>query len=233
MENVSLQADLENRVRSRTLELEEARERLKVANLHLARLNARLSEEIAERHRAETEARQLSLTDELTGIRNRRGFFLLAEQELKVARRASGACTVLFVDIDGLKRINDALGHEVGSEVIRDTAAILRSVVAEGDIVGRVGGDEFAVYSPGGGPGEEVLRARLLAAVETLNAHSERPYTLSLSVGLAAIRVEQTTVLDELLAMADGDMYRHKEGRVVERERSPRFRLAAVTEATG
>jgi diguanylate cyclase (GGDEF)-like protein len=231
MEDVSLQADLEERVRSRTLELEEARERLRVANLRLARANARLAEEIGERHRAEAEARQLSLTDELTGLRNRRGFFLLAEQELKVARRVGGACTVVFVDIDGLKRINDALGHELGSEMIRDAAAILRSVFAEGDVVGRVGGDEFAVYSPGSGPGPDVLRARLLAAVETLNANSERPYAVSLSVGGVATRVGQATVLDELLAMADRDMYGHRSGRVLERERLPRFRLAPVTAA--
>ena len=103
--------------------------------------NQRLEQEIQERLKAEAEVRQLSLTDELTGLYNRRGFFLLAEQQLKIARRTQTPCCVLFADLDGLKKINDTIGHELGDRAIVDAAQILKETFRDADIVARLGGD--------------------------------------------------------------------------------------------
>ncbi|MEH2076242.1 MAG: response regulator [Nostoc sp.] len=81
--------------------------------------NQRLEHEIQERLKAEADIRQLSLTDDLTGLYNRRGFFWLANQQFKIARRTQMLCCLLFVDLDGLKQINDSLGHEIGDRIDR------------------------------------------------------------------------------------------------------------------
>ena len=98
-----------------------------------------------ERKRAEEAIRALSLEDELTGLANRRGFFTLAEQQLKVARRTKTGLFLLFADVDGLKATNDRFGHAEGDRLIRDAAHILRATFRDSDIVARIGGDEFVV----------------------------------------------------------------------------------------
>ncbi len=80
----------------------------------------------------------MSLDDELTGLHNRRGFYLLGEQALQNARRSGEALTVFFFDADGLKKINDTLGHDAGSELLRDIATLLRTTFRASDIVGRL-----------------------------------------------------------------------------------------------
>ncbi len=107
--------------------------------------NQRLEDEIQKRLKAETEVRQLSLTDELTGLYNRRGFFLLGNQQFKTAQRTQMFCCLLFADLDGLKQINDSLGHEIGDKFLIDTAQLLKQTFRESDIIARLGGDEFVI----------------------------------------------------------------------------------------
>jgi diguanylate cyclase (GGDEF)-like protein len=193
LENVAVREDLEARVSERTAELEE--------------LNNRLQLEIAERTRAEEEIRQLSLTDELTGLYNRRGFMLLASRELKVLQRSGRRALVLYIDLDGLKQANDTRGHEAGDRLIIRAAAVLQSVAREADIIGRLGGDEFAVLMPLGfdhPPLHRIVERFLEGA---------RAAGVRWSVGATATIPERNVALEDLLAGADEAMYRGRRAR--------------------
>ncbi len=181
MENVQVYTELEERVRARTADLEKAK-----AEIH-----------------------QLSISDELTGLLNRRGFFLRAEPALEQAKRNGHSALVAFLDVNGLKRVNDEHGHEMGDELIRDVAAVLRATLRRSDIVGLMGGDEFCVLvcEPEGLP---VLRRRILDAFQTFNDTHDRIYRLSASIGLLHVWPADTGTLEELLARADELMYEEK-----------------------
>ena len=100
-----------------------------------------------ERKRMEEEIRSLSLTDELTGLYNRRGFTLLAEQEVKLAHRMNRTMLLFFCDVDNLKGINDTHGHAQGDLALKEVSAILKETFREADILARLGGDEFVVLA--------------------------------------------------------------------------------------
>ncbi|MEJ2323606.1 MAG: GGDEF domain-containing protein, partial [Nitrospirota bacterium] len=93
--------------------------------------------------------RSLSLTDELTGLSNRRGFFNLVDQLLKMAKRMNTVIYMLYADLDSLKSINDVYGHHEGDNILKDVAHILKTTYRESDIVARIGGDEFVVIPVG------------------------------------------------------------------------------------
>ena len=101
----------------------------------------------AERHRMRAELEDLSIQDELTHLHNRRGFYLLAEQQLKLNCRTQERLSLFTFDLDGLKKINDTLGHPAGDQALRDAARALRSTFRQSDILARVGGDEFYVLA--------------------------------------------------------------------------------------
>ncbi|WP_051246595.1 GGDEF domain-containing protein [Metapseudomonas resinovorans] len=195
----ALNALLEHRVIERTQELEA--------------VNASLVTEIAERKRAEDDIRRLSLTDELTGLHNRRSFFLLAEQGLKAARRNNLASLLFFIDLDGLKHINDSFGHEAGDLVIMAAAQVLKAGFRDTDVVARIGGDEFVVLAIGAGELPEVISSRVQALVDELNQSGRCRYPLSLSIGVASCQPRELRPLDELLATADALMYANKQRR--------------------
>lgn len=172
--------------------------------------NQRLEHEIQERLRAEAEVRQLSVTDELTGLYNRRGFFLLAEQQLKIARRTQTSYLILFADLDGLKKINDTFGHELGDRIIVDAAKILKQTFREADIIARLGGDEFALFIPNfSGDSSTNFHERLQENIDRFNQQSERAY-ISISLGIQFGDLNTVFSLEELLAKADQLMYEHK-----------------------
>ncbi|CAD5981316.1 Cyclic di-GMP phosphodiesterase PA4781 [Planktothrix tepida] len=173
--------------------------------------NQRLEQEIKDRLKAEAEVRKLSLTDDLTGLYNRRGFFLLAEQQLKIARRTQTPCCVLFADLDGLKKINDTLGHELGDRVIMDAAQILKETFRDADIVARLGGDEFSLFLPGGESHSTDFQARLQANLDCFNLTSNRAYILSISMGVQPCDLNQNYSLEQWISKADKLMYEHKQ----------------------
>ncbi len=104
-------------------------------------------EDITERKYLEQQLHTMSLTDELTGLYNRRGFFTLAQQQLKVTERTKKDMLLFFVDLDKMKQINDTLGHQEGDKALVEVATILKEVFRESDIIGRMGGDEFAILA--------------------------------------------------------------------------------------
>lgn len=166
-----------------------------------------------ERHRLLAELQSLSLIDDLTGLYNRRGFLTLSQQQLKIANRTTRGLSLLFIDLDGMKRINDALGHNEGDLALIDTASILKETFRESDIIARIGGDEFVVLVIEASKANvENLATRLQ---ENLKAYAKgnRRYRLSASMGIAHYYPGQPCSIDDLLARADALMYEHKRGK--------------------
>ena len=169
--------------------------------------------DITARVRMEEALRALALVDDLTGLYNRRGFLTLAQQQLKTANRARRSMVLLFADFNGLKQINDTLGHLEGDRALIETADVLRETFRESDILARIGGDEFVVLAiETDRVGPEILVTRLQENLEAHNAGEGRRYKLSLSVGLARYDSERSCSIDELLAQADRAMYEQKRG---------------------
>jgi diguanylate cyclase (GGDEF)-like protein len=168
----------------------------------------------AELETANEEIRQLSLTDDLTGATNRRGFYLLADPALDAARRDGRSCLLGFIDVDGLKQVNDAKGHVVGDALLADVAQVLRARLRQSDILARVGGDEFCVLVTDTEADPADLRGQLVEALRHFNETGARPYELSVSIGLMRMPATDSRTADELLARADELMYEDKKARL-------------------
>ncbi|MGB7265095.1 MAG: GGDEF domain-containing protein [Terracidiphilus sp.] len=161
----------------------------------------------------ETEIHALSLRDELTGLYNLRGFRLLAEQALRMAHRSGDPFSVLFIDLDDLKQINDQLGHQAGSDCLIETAEILKAVFRESDVVGRVGGDEFAVAGEFTRSGILVAAQRMEELATDREAISGHELGLAFSIGHVTSESVAGETLDTLLSKADRAMYENKRRR--------------------
>ncbi len=158
--------------------------------------------------------RSLSLRDELTGLYNRRGFLEIAAQAHSQALRDTRPAALVFVDLNGMKRINDELGHDVGDDALTDAASVLRAALRESDVVARLGGDEFVAFALDFGPLDVVgLRGRLRQLADGRTAELERPYRLSMSIGAAFMRADAETSVSQLLDEADRAMYEQKNAR--------------------
>jgi diguanylate cyclase (GGDEF)-like protein len=167
--------------------------------------------QVIERKRMEQEIVSLSLTDELTGLYNRRGFSLLAEHELKLAYRFKRGVSLFFCDLDGLKKINDSYGHSQGDEALKEVSAIIKETFREADIPARFGGDEFVILAPDTNiDSADTLPKRLQTTVENHNRKRERPYHITLSVGISRFNPDTPHTINELISMADELMYHQK-----------------------
>ena len=169
-----------------------------------------------ERKRLEEEIRSLSLTDELTGLYNRRGFTLLAEQEMKLAHRMKRAMLLFFGDVDNLKTINDTWGHAQGDQALKEISAILKQNFRELDILARIGGDEFVVLAVDASKeSAEIITNRIQDALDALNQPGDESYHLGLSLGISFFNPDVPCTLNELLVQADTLMYEQKQSRKV------------------
>jgi diguanylate cyclase (GGDEF)-like protein len=170
--------------------------------------------DLARREREERlrrSAENLSLIDELTQLQNRRGFFELAEQAVQSARREQHTMALFFMDLNGLKQINDTLGHMTGDDALRDTASVLRHTFRGSDIVARFGGDEFVALAHLHSELDiETLSARLREHLREFNAAATRPYQVDLSIGATLIEDPVGEDLEAFIARADEAMYREK-----------------------
>jgi len=156
------------------------------------------------------ELRYLALTDDLTCLFNRRGFFAAATQQLKLAQRNGQKLLLLFCDVDNLKKINDSYGHREGDLALIHAADALEQTFRDSDILARLGGDEFVVLATEASVQTSVvLLRRLEKAVKKSNAGESR-YKLSLSVGVARFDPKRAVSLGELMAQADEAMYEQK-----------------------
>jgi len=161
-------------------------------------------------HKGEKRLLALSLTDELTGLYNRRRFFVLAEQYLKVAIRKKKRWLLLYIDMDDLKWINDHFGHSEGDQALIHLAEILKKTFRESDIIARIGGDEFAVLLESTDESDEMPITRLYENIRDYNVKVSQDYKLSISVGAAPFDPEDPISMDQLLSKADTLMYVQK-----------------------
>jgi diguanylate cyclase (GGDEF)-like protein len=167
-------------------------------------------DDITESKKREEEVRILAITDPLTGLYNRRGFMALSEQQMRSATRTSKKMSMLFIDLDNMKKINDTWGHEEGDRALVTAANILRQTFRESDILGRIGGDEFAVLAVDAADDPEIVLGRLLERIAQHNDMPDRRYDISMSVGAAVYDPQEPCTLDELVSRADTLMYEQK-----------------------
>ncbi|MBN1616340.1 MAG: GGDEF domain-containing protein [Spirochaetales bacterium] len=178
-------------------EKQAAEERLNDALYNLEKSNRKLS--------------TISRTDELTGLYNRRGFVTLGQQTIDLALRMGKRGLVVFGDMDGLKLINDSLGHEAGDRAIIAMGQALKKVFRNLDIVSRLGGDEFAVVAVDIDTSfVNTLRNRLERVLTLYNETSGEEYILSLSLGAVEFSGDKNNNLETLLSLADSLLYEEK-----------------------
>jgi len=183
-----------------------------------------ISRDIAGRKKTERRLEQLSLHDELTGLKNRRGFYVLLPEQGKRAKRSGARVVVLYGDIDGFKAINDRLGHNRGDDVLKAVAAALVVAFRETDLIARLGGDEFCVVAES--PSEPaILAQRLDEAIAA--AGEELGLSVMLSYGTVVTDWRGLEDPDELLTRADMLMYEAKRARQAEGCEEPPEEMAA------
>ncbi len=169
--------------------------------------------------RMQEKLRTISITDELTGLLNRRGFFALAQQQMKIFSRMKGNMVLLFADVDDFKVINDTWGHQQGDEALIALAGIFKETFRESDIIARMSGDEFAVLlidTPE--KNISLINSRLHHKIMIFNRASGSSYELAVSVGMVVYDHEQQRSIDDLLREADRLMYEEKLRKKTERK---------------
>jgi len=167
----------------------------------------------AKQYMLQAELGNLALTDELTGLYNRRGFMALAERQWKLGRRSGRGMLLFVMDVDRLKHINDSFGHPEGDRALKRTAEVLEQTFRDSDVIARLGGDEFGVLAiEASGYSEATIKARLFECLKS-NCAKESHYQISLSLGLARFDSGSRTSIGELMAKADQAMYEHKKRR--------------------
>jgi len=167
--------------------------------------------DLTERKKTEEEIQSLSMTDQLTGLYNRRGFLTLADQQLRFSERHKKDMLLFFADLDGMKWINDTLGHEEGDNALREVSVILKDTFRASDIVARIGGDEFAILAiDTTGIYPEIIMARLQNKIDMHNTKGGKRYKISISMGTAYYDPANPCSLDELMSRADKLMYEQK-----------------------
>jgi diguanylate cyclase (GGDEF)-like protein/PAS domain S-box-containing protein len=170
--------------------------------------------DISEQVRCQEILEAVSFMDDLTGLHNRRAFTLLARQQLALARRNRLGVFLMYCDLDGLKEINDRLGHQVGDLAIKCLAAVLKSCVRSSDVVARLGGDEFVILGQETVPnGSAALETRIEEALGRRNLMGDLPFKLALSTGRLVMSAGQELDLDCMLDDADKLMYQHKRSK--------------------
>jgi two-component system, cell cycle response regulator len=169
---------------------------------------------VERQHTIET-LRQLSLLDELTGLYNRRGFLTLAEQHIKLSQRIHHPLTIIYADVDHLKEINDGYGHLKGDQILVRSANVLRHTFRRSDIIGRMGGDEFAVLAIDVLPeSNTLLFERFKSALTRDNdTHADEPYQLSISLGAAEVNPLDPLPVESGISRADKALYEQKKSR--------------------
>ncbi len=160
----------------------------------------------------EKETRYLATYDALTGLFTRRAFYEHAEQQLKLAQRESKSVAMLVADLDGFKGINDTFGHHAGDLALKFVSNIIKQIVRESDIAGRVGGDEFIFCLPNATQEEALYFGQRL--VESVSASSfvyeNKHIKLSMSVGLNTFESKSSSDIDLMIKEADQALYRAK-----------------------
>ena len=181
---------------------------------HLQLLADKLYQKVSELEQANERLRTLSLTDELTGLNNRRGFMILATGLLKFAQRANHPLCLLYIDMDRLKYLNDMFGHAQGDAALNEFAHILTETFRDSDVIARLGGDEFVILTIDATESDLYnIQTRLQNNVAAYNLRSTNGHALSFSLGIIQVDVTAPLTMEDLLSKADEAMYKHKQSR--------------------
>ena len=152
--------------------------------------------------------KELARTDPLTGVANGRYFITLADMEINRARRYKHSFTVVYIDLDNFKTVNDHFGHSTGDALLRSVAHTIRNNIRATDIVGRLGGDEFAILLPETGPEPAEVITHKVQKVN-LDVMQKNEWPVTFSIGVATF-VSPPSTVDEMLKISDGVMYAAK-----------------------
>ncbi len=173
--------------------------------------NQVLTKELIKSRDLERRMQEITLLDDLTGIYNRRGFRHLARQHVDIAKRTGRAMIIGFFDLDHMKHINDAFGHDAGDAAIIAAAGILKKVFRNSDVISRWGGDEFLVMMINADAGNlEAIDERIISCINSYNEYADHQYIISMSWGIVKWDPAAGAELDEMIARADELMYQNK-----------------------
>lgn len=170
--------------------------------------------DITRHKQLEKKLETLATTDALTGIANRHLGLLFLNKHLKSAKREGSCLTICFIDVDGLKLINDKYGHNMGDDLIKSSSILLAKVLRETDLICRLGGDEFLLIFPNCTVKQaSEIWNRICEEVQYFNSTSEKPYQVSFSHGFSEFDPYADISSDELISMADNEMYKVKKAK--------------------
>ncbi len=188
MDNFQVYSELKKQLSDRTTALKQA--------------NILLQKEMQARKVLEAEIRLISLTDELTGMHNRQGFFLLAEQQIRLANRSQTKVSILFIELVGLKNIQDTWGEEYRDDAILAAARLLKDTCRNSDTIGRIEQAEFVLLVHGCEPDCKIIKQRLQNALNQFNTSKQQPFPLVMNVGIQACKSQPQLPLDDLITLA-------------------------------
>ncbi len=182
-----------------------------------------ISRDITDRKKLEERLHTASITDELTGLLNRRGFLIFAQKQCEIAERNKRNFSILYLDLNEMKKINDEFGHKEGDQALVDISNILKKTFRASDIIARIGGDEFTVLitEPRGPTIEKTVAEHIEDNLGIHNEQTEKGYKLSVSMGMVHYDSEQPCSVEQLLARADELMYENKQHRELKKETIP------------
>jgi diguanylate cyclase (GGDEF)-like protein len=185
---------------------------LRKLQVRLQEKNDQLEAEIAERKELQETLERLAITDSLTGVYNRRHFFELAEREILRSTRYKRPLSIIMLDIDHFKRVNDRHGHLVGDQILSNIAGRVRGELRVNDIMGRYGGEEFAVVLPETcSPDIIHVAERLRESIASRPFHTEKGHVrITISIGLTCLMGERQITVERLLDEADQALYEAK-----------------------
>jgi len=210
---------LEELVALRTAELQHANQQLEQDIAARKITEQELALKAQELAASNAVLQNLSQIDDLTGLYNRKGFLALADHRLKLARRNQESFSVAFVDLDGLKSINDTHGHDTGNCALVEVANVLKESFRQSDILGRLGGDEFAILIVDADELETAgIRSRIQQHLDACNSLPNRLYRLSFSIGIISNSPAESLSIEALLAKADELMYQQKRAKILSRK---------------
>ncbi len=150
-------------------------------------------------------------TDEMTGTLNRRSGMLMIERQIQIANKSNQSFVILFMDINGLKTVNDTLGHDYGDELIKTAVGVLKESLRDSDAICRLGGDEFLVILTTVGASEaDAVLQRVMDKIEMINCTMQHVFLISLSFGMAEYVPGKNQTVDDLIREADENMYKNK-----------------------
>jgi diguanylate cyclase (GGDEF)-like protein len=167
------------------------------------------------RHKGRVELQSLSLVDNLTGLYNRRGFMLFAQQQLSISVRTKRGMILFFIKLDGLKEIKGESDHQYRALALTETANVLKEVFRDSDIVGHHAEDEFtAIAIESFDANNEIIITRLQDELNSRNKQENRQYKLSLCIGTAYYDTEELCSVEELINRAEKSMYEQRKNKM-------------------